>query len=211
MQMYLYKQYQDKSGDMYYITILCYSFILITLGLNLFQAITVWEFGDTVTKNQVLFNSSIEFFVYVFSFLSLFSYDDNETTSSLYSLTILAAYYTFAIRLDKVTKIGPYVKVFQKIVNKSFFLLPILFITLIAFLLSFDNNKNTNKYTNNNNNNTNTNNTDINHPSDEKKQMSQFKNTFEFNLLRLLTWSIDQVSTEQMGVESIQNYNLVNF
>jgi hypothetical protein len=61
MKMYLYKQYQDKSGDMYYITILCYSFILITLGLNLFQAITVWEFGDTVTKNQVLFNSSIKF------------------------------------------------------------------------------------------------------------------------------------------------------
>ncbi len=56
------------------------------------------------------------------------------------------------------------------------------------------------------------NNTNFTNHDEEKNRMSQFYNTIIFNMfIKLLTWSIGQVSTEQMGIEVFSWDNLVDF
>ncbi len=119
-----------------------------------------------------------------------------EIISSFYSVTILASYFIFVKRLDKVHKLGPYVKVFGKIIEKSLPLLFILAIIIIGFSLSFKNRSTYYLKTNYN---------------ETQTLMSRFNGTLEFNLIQLLTFMTGGLQTENMGIEEGHLYNLVNF
>ncbi len=62
-----------------------------------------------------------------------------EVQSSLLSVTVLLAYVIFLMKLDKVETIGAFVTAFYSIITGSFTLLFVVFILLMAFLLSFRN------------------------------------------------------------------------
>jgi hypothetical protein len=119
-----------------------------------------------------------------------------EIISSLYSVTILASYFILVKRLDKVPTLGPYVKVFGKIIKRSLPLLIILAIIIIGFSLSFMNRSTYYLKTNYN---------------ETQILMSRFNGTFEFNLIQLLTFMTGGLQTENMGIEKVHLYNLVNF
>jgi Leucine-rich repeat (LRR) protein len=113
--------------------------------------------------------------------------------SSLYSMSILGAYFVFASRLDKIPYIGVYIDVIGQILAKSLSILVILLIALIAFILAFRNRSTFYEL------------------ESSENQMSYFNTTFEFNLFQLTAFSLGGISTENMGIEFIEGKTLVNY
>jgi Leucine-rich repeat (LRR) protein len=125
------------------------------------------------------------------------SSSDIHLKSSLYSISILGAYFTLAYNLNKIPKIGIYIDVIGQILKKSISILLFLLIALIAFILAF---RNRSKFYESENS-----------ESNSVNQMSYFNTTFEFNLFQVAAFSLGGLSTENMGIEYINEKTLVNY
>lgn len=139
------------------------------------------------------FQNWFEIFNYSLSIITLSLSKDKEYVykSSFYSLTILTTYFIFIFKLDKFWKIGPYVDVIGNIIRKSLSLLLIVFIFLIGFLLSFRNRSES--------------------LIDNENTVIFFNGTFELSLFRIFTMGVGSLATEDMGIDSLNGENFINF
>ena len=122
---------------------------------------------------------------------------DIHLKSSLYSISILGAYFIFASRLDKFPKIGIYIYVIGQILLKSMTILVFLLIALIGFILAFRNRSTFYVFENS--------------ESNSVDQMSYFNTNFEYNIFQLTAFSLGGLNTEEMDIEIINEKTLVNY
>ena len=179
---------------------ICFLTLLYFVLFKVFQLI--YNVVDRERRKVYLSSSKnwLELLVFLFCLVALvcdLSSSDIHLKSSLYSISILLAYFTFASRLDKLPKIGVYIDVIGKILWKSLTILVYLLIALIAFILAFRNRSTFFKFETS--------------ESMDENQMSYFNGTFELNLFQLTKFSLGNMETDDMGIERIGEKTLVNY
>jgi hypothetical protein len=179
--------------------------LICFLSLIYFIVLEIFQIGynlaaETLKEYFSSFKNKVELIMFPLCVVALFCdlvSIDIHLKSSLYSISILFAYFIFTARLDKIPKIGVYIDVIAKILRKSLTILVFLLIALVAFILAFRNRSRFYEYENSETNGVN--------------QMSYFNENFEFNLFQLTAFSLGGLSTENMGIEIIEGKTLVNY
>ena len=138
--------------------------------------------------------------------LSSMSYDIYATyqlKSSLYSLSIISSYFVLLMKLDKFSliKFGRFVNLFRSVFSRSFTLLLILIILLIGFLVSFRNRSTSISFVENSN-------------SGSLKSYTEilfFNTSSTLSLFKLITMTVGQISTDDMGVDDFSLEDIANY
>ena len=179
--------------------LICFLSLIYFIVLEIFQI--VYNLGAGSIKEYFSsFKNKVELVMFPLCVVALFCdlvSIDIHLKSSLYSISILFAYFIFTARLDKIPKIGVYIDVIAKILRKSLTILVFLLIALVAFILAFRNRSRFYEYEN--------------RETNGENQMSYFNKNFEFNLFQLTAFSLGGLSTENMGIEIIKGNTLVNY
>jgi Leucine-rich repeat (LRR) protein/uncharacterized membrane protein len=179
---------------------ICFLTLLYFIIYELLQLIYNLSDKERLLEYFSAFKNCIELLMFPLCVASLvcdLTSSDIHLKSSLYSISILGAYFIFASRLDKIPIIGKYIEVIGQILLKSMTILVFLLIALIGFILAFRNRSTFYGFENS--------------ESNSVDQMSYFNTNFEYNIFQLTAFSLGGLNTEQMGIEIINEKTLVNY
>jgi Leucine-rich repeat (LRR) protein len=187
------------------LNVTCKLICFLALGYFILHKLLQFIYNVADKQRRKVYLSSFKHWLELLAFLLClvalvcdYSSSDIHLKSSLYSISILLAYFTFASRLDKLPKIGVYIDVIGKILSKSLTILVYLVIALIAFILAFRNRSTFFKF-------------ETSESNMGENQMSHFNKTFELNLFQLTKFSLGNLETDDMGIEVIDEKTLVNY
>ena len=176
----------------------------ISLGLLVFFTIEeIYQFAVLGLKYFKDLQNCLEMFTFILCFFNLLP---NLLTLSIgamilksndviYVVTIITSFGILILRLKNIDKasIGVYATVFEKVILKSFNVIPLVTLSLFAFVFAFNVTRKSYDFEENKVDGNEVNRSDEDH-------ITLYNGSFEYNLIRVLTMSLGEYTTSKMGL-----------
>jgi hypothetical protein len=180
-----------------------YTWILLILLIGfMLRELAVFIYTSVQANFPVYFRSwstTIQLLNYAFCCVAIFVPNSQINTKTVFfSITLLVTYILFALRLDKMPCVGPYVPVLKKVLRRTMSFMPLFVIVFLGFLFSFD--TRASYYTSNVSNGTTLN------------QVSLYASSFPINAVRLFYMMLGDFDQTQLGLGGdVSSQNFVNY
>jgi hypothetical protein len=176
--------------------------MVVFLVVLLLHELALFVYTTVEAKFPVYFRNwlnILQLVTYAACFCAIFIPNSQINAKTVfYSTTLLVIYILFALRLDKVHVVGPYVEVFKRVFARSMSFLSFVLVIFLGFLFSFQ--SRALYFTANN-----ANDTTIN-------QVSLYASSFPVNFVRMLYMTTGDFDQTQMGLGSdVSSQNFVNY
>jgi hypothetical protein len=183
----------------YDLNLILQSQIICSILLAYFICLEFFQFWDLKYLYFVSIENLINTVHLIVCFIVLWLPDSN-VKSCLCSITSLSTYAILVSRLDKFHSVGPYVKVFSKLISKSIGVIFIIIIMLVGFTLAISVRANYYK-------------TQLitNQTNSHLNEITNFEFNFLNNIYTMYTYMAGQVVTAGMGVDYLDSSSFVMF